>query len=91
MLLEKDCINKILQVLEQFSFPRHGREDIICALASFIRKGPPPDWEKILHVLPLLNQVLSETNSQEVLENVFWSLYHISGIIFQFLADLKMS
>jgi len=87
MCLEKEYVNKLLQMLERFPNSNGLRNSISQAMVALCYQKPYPDWEKILPALPVFQKHISTIDSPEILENALWCIGCIASIVFS-LIDL---
>jgi len=84
MCLERDCILKVIKILERFPTSQNLIDHTLHGLSNLCQLKPPPQWDKVLPALPVFYQHISVVHSPEALNRALWGLSSISGIIIPF-------
>lgn len=81
MCLDRDAMEKLVQVFQKFFDNPSIKRNTVWAMSNLLRGKPVPQWNQISKGLPVLKQVLAETQFGEALIDALWGISWTSGNI----------
>lgn len=77
-ILEKDMVPKVCALIDNAVASSSFVRNAIWTLTNLCKGTPSPPFEKIIRAIPTFSKVLVETNVTEILNDICWTLSHIT-------------